>query len=86
MHLNAQTGKEEPMFLFTETGIVITIILLIIPILLGMILMFFRIRNIVRLTGTGITLKKQIGSSVIYLNCLTTNSLMVNGYGKGDQK
>jgi cytochrome c oxidase cbb3-type subunit 1 len=47
--LSAQTGKEEPMFLFTETGIIITVILLLIPILLGMILMFFRIRNVVKL-------------------------------------
>lgn len=46
--LNAQSGNEKSSSLINETGIIITIILILIPILFGIILMLFKIRNVLK--------------------------------------
>jgi cytochrome c oxidase cbb3-type subunit 1 len=46
--LNAQTGNEKAGTLFNETGIIITIILILIPIFVGFVLVFFKIRNVIK--------------------------------------
>ena len=46
--LNAQTGNEKSSSLINEAGIIITIILILIPIFFGIVLMLFKIRNVLK--------------------------------------
>ena len=46
--LNAQTGNEKSSSLINETGIIITMILILIPIFFGIVFMFFKLRNVLK--------------------------------------
>lgn len=46
--LHAQTGNGKAAPLLSETGIIITLVLILMPILGGVVIMFFKVRNIVK--------------------------------------
>ncbi len=46
--LHAQTGNGKPVSLLSETGIIITLVLIMLPVLGGVVIMFFKVQHLVK--------------------------------------